>query len=87
MIGYPFCITGQMLTYMCRIDEKSGVATIAMTFAAVFAIINGYVIYIFMMFATSFTNGLQTIVSYNKGAESSLRLKQALADMLFLQYH
>lgn len=177
MVGYPFCITGQMLTYMCRIDEKPGIATMAMTFAAAFgvfilyytvmvlqmgiagaaiyysvsiglfslcifyflfskntifkiylsdlkidfvsmgralkvglpyfivqastfvygivinnylasvgtetdiaafAIINGYVIYIFMMLATSFTNGLQTIVSYNKGAESSLRLKQAL---------
>ncbi|QXE18062.1 MATE family efflux transporter [Clostridium sp. 001] len=38
MIGYPFCVIGQMLCYVLRVDEKPGIASFFMSFASIVAL-------------------------------------------------
>jgi Na+-driven multidrug efflux pump len=42
MIGFPFCVLGQVLCYMVRVDEKPGIATFLMTISSVIAIVELY---------------------------------------------
>lgn len=42
MIGFPFCVVGQVLCYMLRVDEHPGIATFLMTISSVIAIAELY---------------------------------------------
>lgn len=42
MIGYPFCVVGQTLTYVLRVDEKPGLASAAYFISAVVALAELY---------------------------------------------
>ena len=50
-----------------------------------FAVINGYIVYIIMMFVNALTYGLQPLASVNNGASRYDRLKEALDWSLIVQ--
>lgn len=81
-IGIPFFLV-QGATFVFNIVANTLLGTfggdMGSLYIAAFGVINGYILYITMMFAQCFAYGLQPIAAFNAGAKAWGRLREALS--------
>lgn len=76
MIGLPyFCLQAASSVYTAVVNNRLAALGTSMDLA-VFAIINGYVVYVLMLFVAAFSYATQAIASFNNGARNWDRLAQ-----------
>lgn len=84
-LGLPlFLLQATSSVYTTVVNNELGRLGSSLDIAA-FAVINGYVVYIIMMFVQAITYGVQPIAAYNAGAKAYGRLKELLKVSLVAQ--
>lgn len=84
-IGLPmFLLQATSSVYTTVVNNRLGVLGSSLDIAA-FAIINGYVVYVIMMFVNAIVYGVQPIAAYNAGAKAYGRLRELLKVSLAAQ--
>lgn len=87
-IGFPFFVT-QAGTFVYNTVANNLLGQLGgrngSLYIGAFAVINGYIVYIIMMFVNALTYGLQPVASVNNGADRYDRLKEALNWSLIVQ--
>ena len=87
-VGFPFFVT-QAGTFVYNVVANNLLGALGgengSLFIGAFAVINGYITYIIMMFNNALAYGLQPVASVNNGAKQHGRLKEALNWSIIVQ--
>ncbi len=87
-IGFPFFVT-QAGTFVYNTVANNLLGTLGgengSLYIGAFAVINGYIVYIIMMFNNALSYGLQPLASVNNGAKKYDRLKESLTWSIIVQ--